>query len=148
MDSSVRFLKGNIRYRMVIKDWEYYIIETTKITRGLTLLVSGLLFIVGHLYSRSFLSNRFPKEVNLTQLEPVRIKIKPKSIRQYHIIMGLILFFDIFILLFILFYIQDSNLGFLIGFLVFFPLRLLMFTLLIGNPAIEEKSIYRITLVD
>ena len=58
------------------------------------------------------------------------------------------LFFDLSILISIIFYIEERSLGALIIFTLFVPIRLFIFTLFFANPAIEDTSNYQITLVD
>ena len=57
------------------------------------------------------------------------------------------LFFDLLILISVIFYIEDRSLGILIIFILFVPIWLFIFTLFFANPAIEETSNYQITLV-
>jgi len=58
------------------------------------------------------------------------------------------LFFNLLILISIIFYIEERILGALIMFILFVPILLFIFTLFFANPAIEETSNYQITLVD
>jgi len=57
------------------------------------------------------------------------------------------LFFDLLILISVIFYIEDRSLVILIIFILFVPIWLFIFTLFFANPAIEETSNYQITLV-
>lgn len=217
MMTSIRPIKNNYRYRLVIHDWEYYLLDTEKnilsiffplsfwLTKQtlykidrkrmeslrlktvsssnypearwhhlwmvillpvlrpiyeLVISIPGLknshlliglaiIFISIRLFVRDYFGRQLKEEgIHLMNHSKKSIKIKPFYKKQWAYHLGMTFFFDLGVFFSILFYLDESSLGALLTFLLFFPLRLFIFTLFFSNPAIEDSYRHKLRIFD
>ena len=110
--------------------------------------IAGI-FIGLRLYMWKRNDNKFVVEtIDLTKLPKKEVKIKPTYPRQwaYHILMTL--FLDLSVFFSVYFYIYEGYLGALISFILFFPLRLFVFTLFFSNPNMKKGDRHQLKILE
>ena len=105
------------------------------------------LIILLRLYLSQFLRSQLDKKINISNLETIMMKIKPKYFKQYSIPFFIFLFFGLFTLGMFYSFLITSDLIPLVAFIIILPLVTLLNWAFI-NPDFGKKNLYKVSHVN